>query len=189
MSKRTGIVTAIVLGTALAMAGCSSTSGSPSTSTTTSSASTPASTSSSSSVPRSSTTTTTGPASNVPVTDQIRSQLVAAAAALNSVPASQYTGLAPGLTYYALDNQTNIYWAGARLVPAPSADPSQPTGAQVSSQDAGSYYVFYQPLSGGPWTVYAAGNEGPGTSCPVTIPAAVLQVWGWPAGSCRPSGV
>ena len=191
MRKRTGIAVALGVVAALAVTGCSSTSSTASsttTSTTSGSSSHATVTTTSSSVPQASTTTTTGPATNVPVTNQIRSQLVAAAAALNNIPASEYTGLAPGLTYYALDNQTNIYWAGARLVPAPSTDPSQPTQAQVSSQDTGSYYVFQQPQSGGAWTAYASGNEGPGAPCPVTVPAAVLTVWGWPAGSCRPAG-
>jgi hypothetical protein len=127
-------------------------------------------------------------AANVPVTDQVRSELVTAAAALQSIPVAQFSGLAPGLTYYGQDKTTGIYWAGARLVAAPSSDPSNPTQAQVSTQDEGSYYVFQKP-SGGAWTAYAAGNTGPGTACPVTIPPAVLQVWGWPAGGCRPSGI
>jgi hypothetical protein len=125
---------------------------------------------------------------NVPVTKAVRAQLVAAAAGLNSIPVAEFSGLAPGLTYYALDKETNIYWAGARLVPAPAPVPSSPTQAQISSQDAGAYYLFQQP-SGGPWTAYPAGNTGPGTTCPVAVPPAVLKVWEWPTGSCRPSGV
>jgi hypothetical protein len=106
---------------------------------------------------------------------------------LNDIPVSEFSGLAPGLTYYALDQSTGTYWAGARLVAAPSSDPSNPTRAQVSTQDEGSYYVFRRS-GGGTWTAYAAGNTGPGSACPVTIPPAVLQVWGWPAGGCRPDG-
>jgi hypothetical protein len=113
--------------------------------------------------------------------------LVTAASALNNIPASEFSGLAPGLTYYALERSTGTYWAGARLVAAPSSDPANPTRAQVSTQDEGSYYVFKR-VGGGSWTAFAAGNTGPGTTCPVTIPPAVLEVWGWPAGSCRPSG-
>jgi len=124
---------------------------------------------------------------NVPITDSVRAELVSAASALNNIPASEFSGLAPGLTYYGLDRSTGIHWAGARLVAAPSSDPSNPTRAQVSTQDEGSYYVFQQ-ASGGTWTAYAAGNTGPGTACPVTIPAPVLRVWGWPSGSCRPKG-
>jgi hypothetical protein len=109
---------------------------------------------------------------------------LAAGAAVNNIPVSEYTGLAPGLTYYALDRATETYWAGARLVPAPSSDPSSATRAQVASQDDGSYYIFRQPL-GGNWTAYATGASGPDTPCSITVPAAVVQVWGWPAGSCR----
>ncbi len=92
-----------------------------------------------------------------------------AGAALNNIPVSEYSGLAPGLTYYAFDMGSDTYWAAARLVPAPSAEPSAPTRAQVASQDAGSYYVFSRP-KGGSWTADAAGNTGPGTPCPVTVP-------------------
>ncbi len=135
----------------------------------------------------STTTTAESEAVDLSVTDQIRSQLVAAGAASNDLPASEYTGLAPGLTYYALDKASDAYWAAARLVPAPSSDPSNPTRAQVASQDAGSYYVFSKP-PGGSWTASAAGNTGPSTPCPVTVPSPVVAIWGWPAGSCRPAG-
>jgi hypothetical protein len=124
---------------------------------------------------------------NVAVTDQIRAELVAAGAAVNNIPVAQYTGLAPGLTFLALDHATNTYWAGARLVPAASTNPSAPTQAQVASQDDGSYYVFTQP-AGGTWTAHASGASGPDTPCPVSVPAAVTQVWGWPSGACRPPG-
>jgi len=167
-----------VLAGALALAACSGTSATPGTSGSTAAAS-------------STTSSTVAPpttAVNVPVTDAVRSELVSVGSALDNIPASEFSGLAPGLTYYGLDRSTGVHWAGARLVAAPSSDPSNPTQAQVSTQDQGSYYVFRQS-PGGAWTAYAAGASGPGTPCPVTIPAAVLQVWGWPSGSCRPSGV
>jgi len=135
-----------------------------------------------------STTMRSATAANLPVTDALRTQLVAAGAALNNIAASEYTGLAPGLTYYALDTTTGTYWAAARLVPAPSANPSDPTRAQVASQDAGSYYLFEQPRGGG-WTAYPDGNSGPATPCPMPVPPGVLQVWGWAAGNCRPANV
>jgi hypothetical protein len=159
----------------------SSTSVAPSTSTTTSAATT------TSTVSQSTTTLSTAAAVNVPVTDQIRAQLVAAGAALNGIPATQYSGLAPGLTFYAYDKTTSTYWAGARLVPAPVATSAPPSQAQISSQDDGSYYLFTRP-SGGTWKVYPAGATGPPNTCPLTVPDAVLQVWGWAAGSCRPAG-
>ena len=165
----------VVVAGALALAACSGTSA----------------TSSTTGAAGSSTTASTMPLTtvvNVPVTDGVRSELVSAGSALNNIPASEFSGLARGLTYEALDRSTGDYWAGARLVAAPSSDPSDPTQAQVSTQDQGSYYVFRKSPGGG-WTAYAAGNTGPGTACPVVIPAAVLQVWGWPSGSCRPNGV
>jgi hypothetical protein len=172
----------VVVAGALALAACSSTSTTSSTS----------STSRTTGATGSSTTSSTGarPATaiNVPVTDEVRSELVSAGSALNNIPASEFSGLAPGLTYYGLDRSTGVYWAGARLVAAPSSDPSNPTQAQVSTQDEGSYYVFRQSPGGG-WTAYASGNTGQDTPCPVTIPAAVLQMWGWPPASCRPNGV
>src|SRR3984893_5070661 len=100
-------------------AGCSSSSTAPSSTATTGSSpsGTNSSNPSASSNP-SSTTVGSSPAAaaaNVAVTDAIRAQLVAAAAGLNSIPVAEYTGLTPGLTYYALDTQTNTYWAGAKL--------------------------------------------------------------------------
>ncbi len=190
MTARRGWAAALVVAGALALTACSSSSTTPTTTagvtgngTTGTGSSTPSGAGSSST-----TSAASALAANVPVTDQVRSELVTAAATLQNIPAAQFSGLAPGLTYYGKDKTTGIYWAGARLVAAPSSDPSNPTQAQVSTQDEGSYYVFQKP-TGGPWTAYAAGNTGPGTTCPVTIPPAVLQVWGWPANGCRPNGI
>jgi len=71
------------------------------------------------------------------VTAEIKSQLLQAGAALNSLPASAFTGLMSGLTYYAYDSATATYWAGAKLVPSSSS-----LRAQVSVQDNGSYVLF-----------------------------------------------
>ena len=178
----------VVAGLTLTLAGCSSSS-SPAPSTSSPSTSAPATTTTSagSTTASSAAAAAARSAVNVAVTDQVRSQLVAAGAAVNAIPVAQYRGLAAGLTYEALDRSTGTYWAGARLVPAPSSDPSNPTRAQVASQDDGSYYIF-RGGPGGTWTAYAAGASGPQTPCPVTVPAAVVAVWGWPAGSCRPPG-
>jgi hypothetical protein len=183
MKSRSLLGCAALLSASLAAAACSSSSN-PQSGTTTTTASRTSTTSSGSS---STSSGSSALAMNIQVTDALRTQLVAAAAGLNSIPVAEFTGLAPGLTYYALDKETNIHWAGARLVPAPSSNPSSPTQAQISSQDAGSYYIFQQPM-GGQWIAYAAGNTGQGTPCPTTLPPAVLAVWGWPAGGCRPSG-
>jgi len=126
-------------------------------------------------------TTTTGGAQNLVVTSALRTQLVQAGAASNNVPAADYIGLAPGSTYYAYDPATGTYWAGARLVPTSSS-----IKAQVSVQDDGGYLLFTKP-SGGTWKVYPVGMTGVGgAACPVTVPAAVLTLWGWKSGSCRP---
>ncbi len=186
MSGRAWMVGVVVGLGPLTLAACSSSSTPATTSTT---VTTPASTTSTAGAGSTSTTgAASATAANLPVTDAIRTQLVAAAASLQNIPVAQFTGLAPGLTYYAVDKTTGVRWAGARLVPAPVAEGAQPSQAQISSQDEGSYYVFQQP-PGGTWRAYAAGNTGPGTTCPVTVPPAVLAVWGWPAGGCRPNGV
>ncbi len=175
----------LVLGP-LTLAACSNSAG---PATTTSTTTMPSVTSTSATATGSPTTGAgSSTATNLPVTDQIRTELVTAASTLQNIPAAQFSGLAPGLTYYGLDKTTGTKWAAARLVPAPVPEGAQPSQAQVSSQDEGSYYVFRQP-AGGPWTAYAAGNTGPGTPCPVTLPAGVLAVWGWPAGGCRPNGI
>lgn len=114
------------------------------------------------------------------MTAAVRTQLVAAGAALNNLTPSAYTGLVAGTTYYAYDSATSTYWAGAGLVPSPSS-----YSAQVANQDDGSYLLYSQP-AGGAWTAVADGLGGiGGTPCPA-VPAAVVAAWGWTAGTCRP---
>lgn len=125
---------------------------------------------------------------NLTVSGAVRAQLLSVGAQFHGAPVSQYSGLAPGLTYYAFDRTTGIFWAGAKLVPKVPSNPNgPPTQAEVSSQDEGSYTVFMKSESGS-WHPYDTGETGPDTQCPVTVPPAVLQVWGWSPGSCRPSG-
>jgi hypothetical protein len=174
----------------LSMAACSSsankattTSQSSVTSTSVTSTSESSATSSPSTTAQSTTSTTaSAQARNLLVTDPLRAELVAAGAASNGLPSSDYTGLRPGETYYAHDNATNSDWAAGGLVASSSSQQ-----AQVSTQDDGSYMIFVRP-AGGSWKVYDDGLGGVGgTPCPVQVPAAVLQVWGWTPGSCRPS--
>jgi hypothetical protein len=125
------------------------------------------------------------------VTDAIRSELVAARAAAIGIAPSSYVGLAPGDTYYAYDPSTGTYWAAARVQPqVPATQPAPGSDiykAQVSSQDDGSYVLFTK-TAGGAWTATNDGTAGPPpVPCPVAVPAAVAQVWGWPAGACRPA--
>jgi len=128
------------------------------------------------------TSTTSNAVQNLHVTDALRAELLRTGAASHNLPASDYTGLAAGRTYYAYDPVTSTYWAGAALVPSTSSTP-----AQVSVQDDGAYLLFTRP-AGGSWAVYSVGMTLiPGAKCPVTVPAAVLTVWGWAPGTCRPA--
>jgi hypothetical protein len=131
------------------------------------------------------TTTAVSQTSNVVVTDEVRAELIAAGAALNSLVPSDYTGLVPGETYYAYDATAKTYWAGAGLAPSPAS-----TQAQVSAQDDGAYLLFERP-AGGSWKAYAVGLAGTreGGACPVAVPAAVLSLWNWPPQSCRPATI
>jgi hypothetical protein len=123
-------------------------------------------------------------AENLVLTDAIRAQLVAAAAKLNSLPASAYVGLVHGESYYGFNPATNTYWAGGALDPSPSSQQ-----AQVSVQDDGGYYIFQEP-AGGSWTASSEGMAGiAGAVCSVHIPPALVALWHWPAGACHPTGI
>lgn len=120
---------------------------------------------------------------NLKVNDAIRAELVQVGAELHGVPASEYVGLVPGMTYYAYDPDTMTYWAGAHLKPSATSE-----RAQVSVQDAGSYTLF-KKIKGGLWTAFndgAGGGEGHG--CPQALPASILTMWGWDPQYCRPLG-
>jgi len=123
-------------------------------------------------------------AQNLVLTDTIRAQLVAAAAKLNGLSASDYLGLVHGESYYGFDPATNTYWAGGALDPSPSSQQ-----ANVSAQDDGSYFIFSEP-AGGSWTAAAEGMAGiDGGTCSVSIPPALVSLWHWTAGACHPAGV
>jgi hypothetical protein len=118
---------------------------------------------------------------NLVVDQTLRSQLVAAGAAMHQLPSSDYTGLIKGETYYAYDPTTGVYWAGAGLVASNTS-----LKAQVGDQDDGAFLDFERPVSGA-WRAYPAGIPGNSNySCAVTVPPAVLAVWGWPSGTCHP---
>jgi hypothetical protein len=101
-------------------------------------------------------------------------------AGLTGQPASQYSGLEPGKTYYAYDPDNDTYWAAAAL--------SGPKTFQagVMLQDANSYMIF-RKTSGGTWVGFRAGfgpisaGEEP---CPVS--ASIRDIWQWPTGKCYP---
>lgn len=117
---------------------------------------------------------------NVVPTGQLARQLVTAAAAKLQVPASGFAGVDRASAYYAYDFTTKTYWAAASLVPKGSSTP-----AQMSVQDQGSYLLFSR-AKGHPWQVFEVGSAGNG--CPVTVPPAIAQRWGWPRHACRPAG-
>lgn len=134
-------------------------------------------------VPRSTSPATTLATRNLTVTNADRAQLVQAAAALNNVPAADFVGLVPGDTYYAYDGPSATYWAGAKL------DPGSSQPAQVSTQDDGAYILFHRP-AGASWIAQDVGLAGvEGEKCPVVVPAAILTLWNWAPGTCRPAGI
>ena len=135
---------------------------------------------SSSSAPTTASSPTTAVTENLTVTTAVSAALLQAGAALNSLQASDYTGLAPGETFYAYDASTSTYWAGAALVPSPSS-----MQAQVSVQDDGSYLLFDRPAAGA-WEARDVGLAGTeGSVCPVAVPPAILALWNWAPGTCR----
>ena len=126
-------------------------------------------------------------AQNLVLTSTVRSALVAAAASYYGLPASDFVGLgaAPEQypAYYAYDKATSTYWAGASLVPKRSS-----TAAQVVVQDDGAYLIFHRTPPGG-WTAHDVGytdNVGTCAAYHVNIPAPVVAVWHWTAGTCHP---
>ena len=158
-------------GATLALAACgtmsSGGSSAPSTSTT------PATT-----MPR---TTAAASAKNLVVDNTVRAQLLAAGAALHKLPTTDYTGLVPKETYYAYNPATNTYWAGAGLVASKKS-----MQAQIGDQDDGAYLVFDRPATG-TWRAHDAGIPGDSHfTCSIVVPAGVLTVWHWTAGTCHP---
>jgi hypothetical protein len=164
--------------------GSTSTSSPTSTPTSTPTASAPAQTSQPTDTTGPLTTTRKPAAKSLVVTAEIRTQLLQTGAALHGLPASAFTGLMSGQTYYAYDPATATYWAGAKLVPSSSS-----LRAQVSVQDNGSYILFRRPADKA-WTAQDVGLAGiAGTKCTTSVPASVLTVWNWLARSCRPASM
>jgi hypothetical protein len=145
--------------------------------------------SSGSSAPTTSTASTTSTTSatgmgtrDLVVTPATKTALVATFAAAVSLPATDFTGLAAGKTYYAYNGTDGLYWAGAHVVPSESSQ-----RAQVSVQDDGAYVIFTK-RAGGAWTAFDDGYGGmKGAICAIVVPSAVRTVWGWslttPCGS------
>jgi hypothetical protein len=130
----------------------------------------------------STTTTTNAVTRDLVVTPAVREGLTAADAAYHSLPVSDYTGLDPGVTYYAFDPTNNTYYAAAGLIPSPNSQ-----RAQIGVQDDGGYNLFTRSSLTTTWTVYNDGlGAAQGSICPLSIPAAVLAVWNWKPKSCFP---
>jgi hypothetical protein len=113
-------------------------------------------------------------AANLPVSDDIRDQLVVAGADLVHRPPAEFSGLIPGKTFYAYDPATETHWAAAKLRPA-----SQDAGIALQDQNS---YVLFEQSAGGRWNPFADGYAL--NPCPA--PVSVRDVWGWPAGVCAP---
>jgi hypothetical protein len=117
---------------------------------------------------------------NLPLTDDVRAQLVQAGAVLTAQPAAQYTGLEPGKTYYAYDPDDDTYWAAAALSGAKTFQ------AGVMLQDANSYMIF-RKTSGGTWVGFRDGYGPIATGDePCPLPPSIRDVWQWPTGKCYP---
>jgi hypothetical protein len=162
------VVVSALVGGALLLSACGSSAPAVTTSTTTTS---------------NTTTTTTGSATrDLLLTPGVRQSLLAAGAASHRLPVSDYTGLAPGTAYYAVDHSNGTYYAGAGIDASPNS-----LQAQIGDQDDGGYLLFTKPVGSNTWTVY---NDGLGAAqdsiCPIKIPAAVLAVWNWKPKSCYP---
>ena len=120
---------------------------------------------------------------NLPLTDEVSAQLVAAGAVLTGRPPSEFTGLRPGKSYYAEYPDSGVQWAAAAL----QADPAS-FEAGVNLQDQNSYMVFSRSgVPGATWIPHAIGfGPIPAGKAPCPVPAAVRDVWQWPAGNCYP---
>jgi hypothetical protein len=119
---------------------------------------------------------------NLPLTDDVRAELVQAGAVLTGSPAPDFTGLRPGKSYYAYVADQDMYYAAAKL------DGAKTELAAINLQDQNSYMMFHK--NGGPgatWVPTAAGfGPIPAGEAPCPIPQSVRDLWQWPTGKCYP---
>jgi len=118
---------------------------------------------------------------NLLVSAAVRSELVAAFAALNNWPLSYVNGTEPGSVYYAYDPATDTYWAMAHIQPSATGLREEPAGWQ----DGGNVGLF-KKVGSGPWK---AGVAGIPVECGLLrfFPRGVLAAWSLPTTS--PAGV
>lgn len=119
---------------------------------------------------------------NLPVTDEVRAELVQTASVLTGRPASEFGGLRDKRTYYAQD-ANGMQWAAAALDAKPDA-----YWAAIELQDQNSYFAFVKPAEpGSTWIPTAIGfGPIPAGQEPCPLPQAVRDAWAWPAGKCHP---
>ena len=120
---------------------------------------------------------------SLPVTDGLRDQLLQAGALLTQHPATDYTGLAPGTTFYAYDPILDTYWAAATLAGPKNDD------AAIMLQDANSYMAFRKAGQDGAWVPMAVGfgpsaTMPPEGNCP--LPPAIHDLWRLMPDFCHP---
>ena len=127
-------------------------------------------------------------ARDLPLTPSVSASLIAAAAAVYRLPASAFLGIASAggggfAAYYGYDAASATYWAAASLVPNPKVNE-----AEVVVQDDGAYLIFHRPANGR-WQMQDAGYTDSVGDCAayhVNLPAAIVAVWHWVAGTCHP---
>jgi hypothetical protein len=119
---------------------------------------------------------------NLPLTGDVRTELAQAGATLTGSPATDFTGLRPGQSYYAYARDNDTYYAAAALGGAKTEI------AAINLQDQNSYMMFSKSgTPGAAWIPTAAGfGPIPAGQAPCPIPQSVRDVWQWPAGECYP---
>jgi hypothetical protein len=120
---------------------------------------------------------------NLPLTDDIRAELVEVGAVLTGRPVSEFNGLRPERAFLAEYPGSHNQYAAAALQAAPGA-----FEAGVNLQDQNSYMVFIKAGEPGARWIPRAVGFGPipagEATCPV--PQKVRDLWNWPAGKCYP---
>lgn len=119
---------------------------------------------------------------NLSLTDDVRTELVQAGSVLTGRPASEFTGLRPGKSYYAYVPDQDMYYAAAALSGAKTEE------AAINLQDQNSYMMFHKGGDPGATWVPIATAWGPISAgeAPCPVPQSVRDVWQWPAGKCYP---